>query len=175
MAAPKNPNREAAARGGAKSSRKGVPNKVTLDVVARLRELGCDPLDLSAKIALGEELDGPHPSLAAFRAFADDLTNLEDKGGAVTIDLIERLRALIDDNLTKGYVPIELRSKHITDLMRYTYPQRRAVEVKAELHDKRPPRVDPTKLSDDALKQLVGARVGEIVEAEIIEDDDEDE
>jgi len=94
----------------------------------RLDELGCDPLELSAKIALGEELDGPHPSLSSFHAFADKLAKLEDKGGAVTPELVEELRALADDNLTSGYVPQELRSKHIADLMRYTYPARKPVD-----------------------------------------------
>lgn len=157
---------------------KGTPNKITQNVMQRLAELKCDPLDLSAKIALGQDLDGPHPALGAFYAFADDLAKLEDKGGAVTPELVEALRELIDDNLTRGYVPLELRSKHIVDLMRYTYPQRRAVEVKAEIEDKRPPKVDPSKLSDDALSQLVNARVGqavgEVVEAEIVEDDEDE-
>lgn len=157
---------------GRKSTRKGVPSRVTRELVARLEELNCDPLELSAKIAKGEELDGPHPSLSKFYAFTEKLTDLVDKGGAVTPELVEELRSLVDDNLTRGYVPLELRSKHIIDLMRYTYPQRRAVEVKAELHDKRPPKVDPGKMSDAALKELVGARVGDVVEGEILEDDE---
>lgn len=104
--------------------KKGTPNKITLDVASALDALGCNPLELSAKIAMGEELDGPHPSLAAFYAFADKLAGLEDKGGAVTPELIEELRGLITDNLTAGYVPIELRSKHINELKKYVYPQR---------------------------------------------------
>jgi len=107
----------------------GTPNKITQDVMATLDALGCNPLELSAKIALGEELDGPHPALSAFYAFADDLAKLEDKGGAVTPELIEELRGLIDDNLTAGYVPIELRSKHINELKKYVYPQRKAVDI----------------------------------------------
>lgn len=154
----------------------GTPNKITMNVVSALDRLGCDPLELSAKIALGEELDGPHPSLKAFYAFADKLAGLEDTGGAVTPELIEELRGLIDDNLTRGYVPMELRSKHIADLMRYLYPTRRAIEVKAEIAERRPPMVDPSKLSDEAIRELVGARVGEavgtVVDAEVTADDE---
>jgi len=121
--------RERCRQAGKKSSRKGVPNKITLDVVNALDALGCNPLELSAKIAMGEELDGPHPALAAFYAFADKLAGLEDKGGAVTPEMVEELRGLIDDNLTAGYVPIELRSKHINELKKYIYPQRKAVDI----------------------------------------------
>jgi len=144
---------------------KGTPNKLTLNAAAALQELGCDPLKLSAKIALGEELDGPHPSLKAFYAFADKLVGLEEKGGAVTPELIEELRELIDENLTHGYVSMELRSKHIADLMRYLYPTRQAIRVNAEIEERRPPTVDPSKLSDSAIRELVGARVGETVGA----------
>jgi len=105
--------------------KKGTPNKKTQALLDRLEELACDPLELSAKIALGEELDGPHPSLSSFHAFADKLAKLEDKGGAVTPELIEELRTLVDDNLTSGYVPLELRSKHIVDLMQYAHPKRK--------------------------------------------------
>jgi len=129
MAAPKNPNREAAARGGRKSSRKGVPNRSTRELSEKLEELGCHPVELSAKIALGEELDGPHPVLPMFHAFADKLAKLEDKGGAVTPELIEELRTLADDNLSSGYVPVELRWKAISDLMAYAYPKRKPVDA----------------------------------------------
>jgi hypothetical protein len=159
-------------RGGRQA---GTPNKVTQDLVARLEELRCDPLELSAKIANGQELDGPHPALKAFYKFRDDLAKLQDKGAAVTPDHIDQLTKLIDGNLTRGYVPIELRSKHIADLMQYTYPKRRAVEVDANIHDKRPPNVDPKKLSNEALDQLLAARTGEavgtVIDGEIDDDD----
>ena len=112
-------------RGGRK---KGTPNKITLEVKETLDALGCNPMELSARIALGEELDGPHPALTLLHKFADKLAKLEDKGGAVTPELIEELRALVDDNLTSGYVPLELRSKHIADLMQYAHPKRKPVD-----------------------------------------------
>jgi len=113
---------------GKKSSRKGKPNKITLEVKETLDALGCNPMELSARIALGEELDGPHPALPKFHQFADKLAELEDKGGAVTAELVEELRSLADDNLSAGYVPIELRSRHINELKKYLYPQRKAID-----------------------------------------------
>ena len=112
-------------RGGRK---KGTPNKITLEVKETLDALGCNPMELSARIALGEELDGPHPALTLFHTFADKLAKLEDRGGAVTPELVEELRALTDDNLSSGYVPLELRSKHINELKKYLYPQRKAID-----------------------------------------------
>jgi hypothetical protein len=134
MGKPNTPNREAAARGGAKSSRKGIPNKKTQAVTDRLAELGCDPLELSAKIALGKELDGPHPQLAAFRILVRALQEaLQDsvmpehlpKMAAITMGLT----SLVEDYLTRGYVPVELRSKHIADLMQYAHSKRKAIDV----------------------------------------------
>jgi hypothetical protein len=175
MAAPKNPNREAAARGGRKSSRKGAPNKRTVALLDRLDELGCDPLELSAKIALGYELDGPHPSYKAFKKIAEDIQALAGTGEPVPEDLADKLLLLVEDQLTKGYVPIELRSKHIADLMQYSYPKRKAVEVDANLNVKPVPKVDPAKLSNDALDQLLAARtgqaVGAVIDGEVAEDD----
>lgn len=152
----------------------GTPNKRTMQVNARLQELGCDPLELSAKIATGQELDGPHPALEAFYAFANTLAKLQDKGSAVTEDLVNELRDLIENNLTRGYVPMDLRSKHIADLMRYAYPRLKAVQVDASVHDKRPPRIDPSKMSDEAIGELLGAAVGDVVEGEVLEEDESD-
>jgi len=132
----------------------GVPNRSTAVLAARLEELGCDPLELSAKIAQGQELDGPHPSIKAFYAFVDDLAKLEDKGGAVTPELVEKLRSLVDDNLTRGYVPIELRSKHIADLMRYVWAPRKAIEVTGADGAPLVPTIDPRKLSTEALREI---------------------
>jgi hypothetical protein len=112
-------------RGG---RQKNTPNKKTQAIADRLAALGCDPLELSAKIAIGQELDGPHPSVPAFRKFIDDLAKLRDKGGAITDDHIEQLTSLVEDNLTSGYVPYDLRSKHINELLQYVAPKRKAVD-----------------------------------------------
>lgn len=129
MAAPKNPNRAAAAKGGRNSSRAGVPNKRTQETLDRLAEMGCDPLELSAKIALGQELDGPHPAVGEFRRLVHDLQNALDGKGDDPHLFPDRLEALIDEHLLAGYVPIELRSKHIADLMQYSHPKLKAVDV----------------------------------------------
>lgn len=109
---------------------KGTPNKITQDVAKTLDELGCNPLELSAKIALGEELDGPHPSLKTFIAFMDRLDKwLEAEDIMKAKHIAEGLRSTIEQELTQGYVPIELRSKHIVDLTQYILPKRKAVDV----------------------------------------------
>lgn len=128
MAAPKNPNREAAAKGGRNSSRKGIPNKRSQELIDRLGELGCDPLELSAKIAMGQELDGPHPAVGEFRRLVHDLQNAIDGKGDDPTLFPDRLDALINDHLLAGYVPIELRSKHIVDLMQYSHHKLKAID-----------------------------------------------
>ena len=142
---------------GSKSGgrQKGTPNKKTQDLLARLEELRCDPLELSAKIALGQELDGPHPALPAFRQVIQDMRTLFEKGEPITDVEADRLEALVDEHLMAGYVPIELRSKHIADLMQYTHPKRKAVEMTGANGNELIPSFDPSALSTDALRELV--------------------
>jgi len=98
--------------------------------MATLDALGCNPLELSAKIALGEELDGPHPGVNDFRALASDMLKaLEQDDTDELLGMPDRLNLLIDEHLMAGYVPYELRSKHINELKKYVYPQRKAVDV----------------------------------------------
>lgn len=158
MAAPKNPNREANAAGGRKSSRKGIPNKRSQEVVDRLKELGCDPLELSAKIALGQELDGPHPSLGEFQRLAHDLQHaLEKDDTEAVLATPGKLSALIDEHLTRGYVSMDLRSTHIRDLMQYRHPKRKAVEVTGKDGEDLIPTINPELLDETTLRALVKA------------------
>lgn len=146
------------APGGQKTGgrQKGTPNKSTQEVANRLAELGCDPLELSAKIALGQELDGPHPSVKEFRELVLDIEKAIE--GKVDINTLpDRLTALIDEHLMAGYVPMELRSKHVADLMQYRHPKRKAVEVTGKDGDDLMPTIDPEKLDEATLRALVAA------------------
>jgi hypothetical protein len=109
----------------------GAKNKRTVALLDRLDALKCDPLELSARIALGQELDGPHPSLKYFRQLSADLAKAIEKEDDLSL-FPSRLEELIEESLTRGYVPMDLRSKHIADLMQYAHPKRRAVEVTGE-------------------------------------------
>jgi hypothetical protein len=147
---------------GMKSSRKGIPNKITQDVAKALDKLGCNPLELSAKIALGEELDGPHPALKQFSALVDRL----DKAlAAEKIDearnMAEELRALIERELTQGYVPIELRSKHIVDLTQYILPKRKAVEHSGPGGGPVEHNLNAKELPTDALRAILASKLKE--------------
>lgn len=126
------------AAGGAKSSRKGVPNRSTREISEKLHEMGCEPIELAVKIAMGQELDGPHPVAPALLAFVDKLSSLEEKGGAVTPELVEGLRSLIEDNLMHGHVSYDLRWKAISELLSYAYPRRKPVDA----DDKADPSLD---------------------------------
>lgn len=145
---------------GQKSSRKGIPNKITQDVAKTLDELGCNPLELSAKIALGEELDGPHPSLKKFYAITADLEALAKTEEHPALQaLVQALGALIDESLTHGYVPIELRSKHIVDLTQYILPKRKAVEVSGPGGGPLVHTLDTNSMSEEALRAILASKL----------------
>jgi hypothetical protein len=146
-------------RGGRK---KGTPNKITQDVAKTLDELGCNPLELSARIALGEELDGPHPALSAFRKIASKLMEAVAKENLdKAASSLEALSALIEDQLTKGYVPIELRSKHIVDLTQYILPKRKAVEHSGPGGGPVEHNLNAKGLPTDALRAILASKLKE--------------
>lgn len=137
----------------------GTPNRTTAVLAERLEALGCDPLELSAKIALGQELDGPHPKLKDFRALLATLfkaledADIPNKARTALVGIAD----LVEDHLTRGYVPTELRSKHIADLMRYVWAPRKAIEVTGADGTPLIPTIDTAKLSTAALRELAAA------------------
>lgn len=146
-------------RGG---RQKGTPNKATQNLVSRLEELGCDPLELSAKIALGQELDGPHPTLKTFRVLLGKLGEAleDDPEVEEALALHAELCHLVEEHLTKGYVPMELRSKHIVDLTNYVHPKRQAIAVSGP--DEEPiSTLDVSKLDTAVIMSLLAAQVSD--------------
>jgi len=139
--------------------KKGTPNKLTQRAAQRLEELGCDPLELSVRVAMGKDLDGPHPSVGEFRRLVHDLQNALDGKGEDPHLFPDRLQALIDENLLSGYVPMEIRSRHIIELIQYKFPKLKAVEMTGPGGTDLIPSFDPSTLSDAALRELVGAIV----------------
>ena len=94
---------------------KGVKNKATKEVIERLKELNCDPIEGMAKIAMN---DCPCVSC--------------DETGFITIDISkpEEKEACPDCNgLGKLTVSLELRSQMYKELAQYVAPKRKAVEI----------------------------------------------
>jgi hypothetical protein len=143
---------------------KGTPNRITQDVAQSLDEFGCNPLELSAKIAMGQELEGPHPSLKQFRKLARELQTLATTNTVPRFaGLVLALSELIEEELTKGHVPIELRSKHIVDLTQYILPKRKAIEHSGPDGQPMEHTLDTAQLSEETLRAILAAKLSEKV------------
>lgn len=112
-------------------SRKGIPNKTTLDVADKLARLKCDPIEGMARIALG---DVPCPlcqqtgevtlgQLYTHYGAKTTLENLE----AGTLDTIHQCPVCGGS----GFDPVstQIRLKSYSELAQYVAPKRKAVEV----------------------------------------------
>lgn len=107
--------------------KKGSLGKRTLEAAAKLDEMGCDPLEMSAMIAMGEHLQTDHPMLPRIIRYIDRLREAH-KNKTVKQRHIDLIESNIRKALTDTYVPLELRSKHVVDLMQYLYPKRAAIK-----------------------------------------------
>jgi len=104
----------------------GTPNKRSLDAAKRLEDLGADPLERAAKIMLGNDCGEDHPFLAELRRFLARFRANPDKITEKTLKSLEG-RA---EKMLSGHVPLDLQARMATELMKYLYPQRKAIDVK---------------------------------------------
>ena len=106
-----------------------LPKAIPRDLWKRLFEdLDFDPLAMSVAVAKGEMLTQDHPFLGVILKGLNNLKgDLKDKG--MDVGLIEQLMTKAAEMLTDSWTPIELRSKHILELMNYIYPKKKAVDM----------------------------------------------
>jgi hypothetical protein len=105
------------------------PRRMTVGAHQRLAELNFDPLEWSVKIARGEALTTDHPFLKVMREW--HLTMLVAIEKSEPIDWqyqLEKLLVQASTSLSDSWVPLNLRSDHIKELMSYLYPKLKAVE-----------------------------------------------
>jgi len=98
---------------------KGAPNKRTRDVSEKLERLGCDVIVGMATIAMNK--------LSCGVCRGTGKTRYRTKTGAFSKRLCESCYG----TLWEACSP-ELRGKMFSELAKYEYPQRRAIDVKTE-------------------------------------------
>lgn len=131
------------------------------DVLDRLEELNCDPLEFNAKIVRGDYIYGEHPFLRKIRSFVKRYVDGK-LSSREALNFLSRAEAALGDTPA----PMELRSKVAGDLMQYAYAKKKSVEVSGGLDlNKR----NPDDLSDAELASIAsGVIEGEFEEAEIV-------
>lgn len=114
------------------------------DVTTKLKELNCDPLQLSARIALGKDITLPHPMYDKIkRKWIEVLKKLKED----EIDLLSLTEFwnMLDKALKASPPTQEVRSKHILNLTKFVAPTLSSVSQD----------VNPENIAD-ALKELAG-------------------
>lgn len=117
------------------------PTKLTKDAWKRMHEdMNFDPLEYAVRIAKGEELTQDHPFLARLLDFLGilekKLATIEvaegdeksEKNKQYALMTIEQLQKESEKMLSDNWVSHELRSKHILELLKYIYPQRKSMD-----------------------------------------------
>lgn len=138
-------------KGSVGGSRLGIPNKSHTEARNRLDALGCDPLEFTAKVMLGEELQGDHPFLAVLleklerfeTAFRDYNKITEARIVQTTIIKAKKMMGGTETDKT-----LRLNSAH--KLMDFAYPKLRAMDVKVEKVAE-----NVEEMSDDELIQIL--------------------
>ena len=95
-------------------------------------EHGFNPVEMSLKIVKGEVLTEDHPFLKTLYEYICMIEGHchEDDGRGV-LTRCKELWNTAKNQLADCYTPIELRSKHILELMNYLHPKKKAIEITA--------------------------------------------
>lgn len=103
---------------------KGTPNKRTTELMTRLNSIGCDPLEITARIALGDVPCGTCHGIGK--------TKFQAKGGYKTNGFApERVcQSCWGDGKEKVITRDRLAAA--SELLQYLHPKRKAIEVTGE-------------------------------------------
>jgi len=130
----------ASAKGGKNSTRKGVANKRSTEATNKMVDRKFDPLENAMDLATGKSKAYVHPYAKKHTAEVEKI--LEDVrllAGTEGVDLnlvitkLEKLSADAIKQMSKNYVPVEVRAKMVTELLRYRYPKLKDIEISGAL------------------------------------------
>jgi len=97
------------------------------DIEKTLEEIGCNPLKLSAQLAMGKPVNTPH----------SDLPKIKDKWNKILVDIqdgeikqsaLDDFWGLIANALSVTKPSNEIQSKHIVSLTEYLHSKKKSIE-----------------------------------------------
>ena len=97
------------------------------DIIEQLEEMGCDPLTLSAKLAMGNAINKPHPDFGKI----ESKWEIIQKGietNQIRMSMLNDFWVLVKHALSTSTPTLELQSKHIVSLTEYIHAKKRSVE-----------------------------------------------
>jgi len=123
-------------KGGKNSSRAGIVNKRSTEAKNKMDARKFDPLDNAMDLATGKSNAYIHPYVDAHakrvNKMINDVLTLEQETGSDLSSIVLALTKLLEHaakNMSKNYVPVEVRAKMVTELLRYRYPKLKDIEV----------------------------------------------
>lgn len=140
-----------------------LPDDLSLDVsdfdendpvLIKFRQMGFDPLEMSIKISKGEELQTTHPFLKVLDGWIMQWKKAWQVNKEATIDEqdLNELYRLAEPYLLGKYTPIDIRSKHILELVQYIHAKKKAIDLKVSGQLGLPTTVMP--LNNDEIKKF---------------------
>lgn len=133
--------REGSIKGGKTSSRKGIPQKRSEEASNKMAERKFDPLIDLMDTAEGKNTNFVHPYAArltdALIDIREDIKLLVDQADSKDVKKLlgklSRLEEKSTQELSKNYVPPEIRHRTLMELMRYRYPRLKDMEISGGL------------------------------------------
>lgn len=135
------------------------------DIEKILKEVGCDPLKLSAQLAMGEPINAPSKDLPKIEAKWKSLL-VSIQRGEVRKANLDELWNLIKDALSVTRPSKEIQSKHIISLTEYLHSKKKSIENinKIEHYE------NIADMSDSMLEKLIRGEDVSVVIDEIVDD-----
>lgn len=88
-----------------------------------------DPLEESIKIAKGEFESGEeHEALNSIMQIVEDWKELAEEGKPIPMEELDGFQGILYQILS-NHIPLEIREKHILNLIKYVYPALKSAEV----------------------------------------------
>ena len=138
------------------------------DTIDKLKELKCDPIELSAKIAMGEEYTFEHPN---FNKIQNMWINIKKqiRKREISMRSLNEFWFAVEEALCEAPPTIEMRSKHIIELMQHVSAKKKAIENTniEKFHG----RLD--ELDDETLEKVLAGE-SDLDLSELYDDDDSD-
>lgn len=115
-----------------KASSTGVSeDRSRMEARARLEAMDCDPLEFTAKVMMGQELQGEHPFLVELLNKLDRFAKaFRDKNMIVEARIVDTTISSAKNIMGHSETDKTQRLQAATNLLGYAYPKLRSIDVK---------------------------------------------
>lgn len=124
-----------------------ITRRMTFAALEKMAKLKFDPMEESIKIARGDLLQKDHPFLETLNQQLMKWFTVSDSLDLIDTYEIEQFRRECRKALRNSFTPLDIRSRHVIELMNYIYPKKKSIEV--DVKEAIKPMVVSTLTSDE--------------------------